>query len=68
MQITKSVTGQYYSGGIVAYTITYTNNGPYTGTDLEISDILPEQLSGISANPARSSTSSDGIDTRYHRT
>jgi uncharacterized repeat protein (TIGR01451 family) len=65
MQITKSVTGQYYSGGIVKYTITYTNNGPTTGLNLRVDDLLHSNLSGISANPARSSTSFDGINTTY---
>lgn len=55
LSITKTVDGDYTSGGLVGYTLTYTNDGPDFATGIIITDVLGTGLSGMSASPSRSS-------------
>ncbi|HZF09807.1 MAG TPA: ExeM/NucH family extracellular endonuclease [Thermoanaerobaculia bacterium] len=49
---TKTVTGQFFPGGTVTYTVTLHNNGPGNQADnpgAEMTDVLPAQLTLVSA-------------------
>ena len=44
--------GPYSVGQKITYSITATNNGPITGTDVKVSDVLPASMSYVSSTPA----------------
>lgn len=52
LSITKTVNGQFISGGLVTFTLAYQNTGPDTATGVTITDFLGTGLSGMSASPA----------------
>jgi uncharacterized repeat protein (TIGR01451 family) len=49
------------SGGLVHYTIRYTNTGTMTGTDVIISDTLPAGMNFVSSIPATSSQAGSAV-------
>ena len=63
LAITKTVTGPVEAGADLTYTLTVTNNGPNTATDVEVIDDLPLQLTLVSATPDQGScTQTNPVD------
>lgn len=53
--------GPYKLGQKITYSITASNNGPITGTDVTVSDVMPSNLSFVSATPASEYNAATGV-------
>ena len=60
--VKTAVTPQPYSvGQKITYSITASNNGPITGTDVKVTDILPSTLTYVSSTPAGQYSPATGV-------
>lgn len=58
LEISKTVNpNPVIEGQAIAYTVTVTNNGPFKALDVEVEDVLPGELSFVSATPSTGSWS-----------
>lgn len=57
LAITKTAPASVESGGQLEFTITVTNNGPDTATNVDVTDILPAGVTFVSATPTQGSCS-----------
>jgi uncharacterized repeat protein (TIGR01451 family)/gliding motility-associated-like protein len=53
--------GPYSLGQKITYSITASNNGPITGTDVKVTELLPPTLAFVSATPAEEYTAATGV-------
>jgi len=58
--VTLSQTGSYLSD-VVTFIVTATNNGPDTATNINIGDIIPAGLTGVTVTPSTGTSYSDGV-------
>ena len=53
LSLTKTVDDATPSvGDTITYTVTLTNNGPDTATNIDVTDVVPSQLSGVTVTPS----------------
>ena len=58
--VTLTQTGSYQSN-VVTFIVTATNNGPDTATNINIEDIIPDGLTGITVTPSAGTSYADGV-------
>lgn len=55
ISLNKAVDAQFRAGENLSYTLTVTNNGPSDAANVVLSDVLPNEVTFVSANPATAS-------------